>query len=352
MFISLFINLNIMKKLVLSVLMSFISLAIIAQVEISCGIYQNNCRLGVGTPNPGEKIHLADGNFLIEGGGETAIIMKRDFSITGGPSGISTNPIFYMGRIIQAGDGDPEFRILYKDDLLTSEIPIMEFDRKGIIASVKPSSPSILNRGSHFEGFYRGAEYPYFRLNSYPRMRLEMGEGGNKDVDVAVERFSRKKLGFYTGSDCRVVIDSIGQMGIGTQIPKSKVEIANGDLLISNQANGFILTSPTGIKWRIKVNDAGELIREQVSINKVEIDDRIKIYPNPSADKITVDLANSIDSYVDLEILNLNGKMIFMKEYNSNTIEVDISDFTTGMYILNIKDNKGNLIQTKKVIKK
>jgi hypothetical protein len=32
-------------------------------------------------------------------------------------SGISTNPIFQIGRIIQAGDGDPEIRIMYSDDV-------------------------------------------------------------------------------------------------------------------------------------------------------------------------------------------------------------------------------------------
>ena len=115
----------------------------------------------------------------------------------------------------------------------------MEFDRKGIVASVKPPLPVAQQRGSHFEGFYSGASKPYFRLNSYPRMRLEMGEGGNTyDVDVAMERFSRNKLGFYTSNNCQVVIDSVGQMGIGTLIPHTKLEV-----------NGMIYSTSLGFKF-------------------------------------------------------------------------------------------------------
>jgi hypothetical protein len=72
---------------------------------------------------PGELFHIGDGNMLLEGGGEVAQKFKRDFSTTGENSGvqtgsgISTNPIFQIGRIIQAGDGDPEIRIMYSDDV-------------------------------------------------------------------------------------------------------------------------------------------------------------------------------------------------------------------------------------------
>jgi hypothetical protein len=107
-------------------------------------------RVGIGLSNPGERLHLGDGNFLIEGGGETAIKIKRDITypraitVTGVLTEISRNPIFQIGRIIQAGDGDPELRFLYSDDH-TDERAIFELDRKGIAASVKT------DRGSHFE---------------------------------------------------------------------------------------------------------------------------------------------------------------------------------------------------------
>jgi len=152
----------------------------------------------------GQRLHLGDGNFLIEGGGETAIIIKRDITYEDGPSGVSQNPVFQIGRIIQAGDGDPEIRFLYSDDN-TDERSVFEFDRKGIVASVKQ------DRGSHFEGFLSGEDpEPVFRLNSFPKMRLEMGNGGSTPVDVAIQRETTGTLTFLTDNDERVRIDSAG----------------------------------------------------------------------------------------------------------------------------------------------
>lgn len=152
---------------------------------------------------PGQRLHLGDGNMLIEGGGETAIQIKRDIGYSG-VSGLSQNPIFQIGRIIQAGDGDPEFRVLYSDDN-TEERSVLEFDRKGIVASVKT------DRGSHFEGFLSTHDpEPVFRLNSYPKMRLEMGAGGESPVDVAIQREDGGALTFLTQDTERARIDSTG----------------------------------------------------------------------------------------------------------------------------------------------
>src|SRR2546426_12338172 len=74
-------------------------------------INESNGNVGIGVSTPGEKLHIADGNLLIEGGREQAVIMKLDQTFTGGPSGPSVRPVFQLGRIVQAGDLDPEFRV-------------------------------------------------------------------------------------------------------------------------------------------------------------------------------------------------------------------------------------------------
>lgn len=179
------------------------------------GLIQVGGNIGMGSAVvPGELFHIGDGNILLEGGGEVAQKFKRDFTTTGENlgvptgSGISVNPIFQVGRIIQAGDGDPEIRIMYSDDN-TSERTVFEVDRKGIAASVKTSI------GSHFEGFASLTDVnPKFRLNSYPRMRLEMGAGGNDITDVAVERGATGSLDFFTNSAYRGGFDSSGNLNL------------------------------------------------------------------------------------------------------------------------------------------
>ena len=196
-----------------------------------------NGNVGIGTQFPGQKLHIGDGNILIEGGGETAVKVKRDVTYSSVVSGASKNPVFELGRIIQAGDGDPEFRILYSDDN-TPERAVLEFDRKGIVASVKTS------RGSHFEGFISTTDtQPIFRLNSNPKMRLEMGNGGSTPVDVAIQRQNAGVLTFLTNEVERVKINAAG------------LQISFGYLKLSTSV---------GIPPSIDCDQAGEVGRMKV----------------------------------------------------------------------------------------
>jgi len=203
---------------------------------------------------PGELFHIGDGNILLEGGGEVAQKFKRDFSTTGENlgvptgSGVSVNPIFQIGRIIQAGDGDPEIRIMYSDDN-TVERTVFEVDRKGIAASVKTSI------GSHFEGFASLTDVnPMFRLNSYPRMRLEMGAGGNNITDVAVERGASGELAFFTNSTKRGEFDSSGNLSI---ITAPTTSASTYDILTRNTSTGKVeKVDSSGVgSWTTTGND-------------------------------------------------------------------------------------------------
>lgn len=64
----------------------------------------------------------------------------------------------------------------------------------------------------------------------------------------------------------RARIDPAGNMGIGTQIPKSKLHVTEGDIYIEDVNRGVIMQSPDGRHWRFTVNNDGELRGTEVSI--------------------------------------------------------------------------------------
>ena len=77
----------------------------------------------------------------------------------------------------------------------------------------------------------------------------------------------------------------------------------------------------------------------------------ISIFPNPANKIINIEFkSQQIKSY-DAEIYNIQGKLIFMKQYKSNSINIDISDLSKGIYLLKLKDKTGSIIQTKKIVK-
>jgi hypothetical protein len=145
--------------------------------------------------DPAARVHIVDGNQLIEGGGETAVVMKR-----GGAVGDTLNPIFALGRIVAGGIMQPVYRLLYSDDA-KAERSVFEVESTGTVASVSDGT-----RRSHFEAYVNnGDSEPAFRLNSYPDMGLELGAGGSSQTDVAFRRNGSYSAKVEIGGDAKTI---------------------------------------------------------------------------------------------------------------------------------------------------
>lgn len=81
---------------------------------------------------------------------------------------------------------------------------------------------------------------------SNPSAKLEIAATGNAD---------RFKVGGFQP----VVADGFGRLGIGTASPKSRVHVNNGDIYVEQSSRGVILKSPNGSCFRIRVGTDGTL---------------------------------------------------------------------------------------------
>jgi len=83
------------------------------------------------------------------------------------------------------------------------------------------------------------------------------------------------------------------------------------------------------------------------SINAFSLENRLRIFPNPVVDHITIDQSNI--SISKIEIIDMKGKLIKNENYNYSPLYIDISDLPVGQYIIKIVTNE-NII-TEKFIK-
>jgi hypothetical protein len=79
----------------------------------------------------------------------------------------------------------------------------------------------------------------------------------------------------------------------------------------------------------------------------------VSVYPNPTTDLLTVDVASTSLSRLVLEITDLQGKIITSSQYAgiSNKIGINTADYAVGTYLLLLKNESGKLLGNYKIIK-
>jgi len=74
----------------------------------------------------------------------------------------------------------------------------------------------------------------------------------------------------------------------------------------------------------------------------------VKFYPNPAISQITFDVEQATDKTYSLQVYNFVGKKVLdVPDVTQKTI-VNVSDFYRGVYIFQLKDKTGKMVETGK----
>jgi hypothetical protein len=82
------------------------------------------------------------------------------------------------------------------------------------------------------------------------------------------------------------------------------------------------------------------------------LENTLQIYPNPASSQLSLHLDNNMTGKFELDILDLNGRMmsrhILIKIDRFLEYSLDISDFSSGVYLVRIKHKQSEIY--KKII--
>jgi len=161
------------------------------------------------------------------------------------------------------------------------------------------------------------------------------------------------------GTNKGVFVNALGNVGIGTNAPSQKLQIADGDIFIEDIDRGIIMKSPDGNCWRGTVNNSGLLEFAQIDCSTMETGMQtpaspetsvIKIYPNPTKAQVVIDCSNSTEA-LHLEVTDTSGKLMHWQTILNAVNTLSSADWPAGMYFFNFKNNHGTSVETIKVVK-
>ncbi|MFC2086315.1 T9SS type A sorting domain-containing protein [Bacteroidota bacterium] len=181
--------------------------------------------------------------------------------------------------------------------------------------------------------------------NSNGILRLKGGGTGSLNWNIYTTG-----SGSTEGAGKLVIGDGIH--GEGTGVDQKIFIYENGDIEVSKPNSGIILTSTSGTKFKITVDESGNLTTtEYTGIKSVSAETEIELFPNPTDNLLNINVVDQNIKDIDAEIYDLTGRMIFMKNYKSNSFEINTTDLTSGTYLIKLKDSDGNLLKTEKFMK-
>jgi hypothetical protein len=95
--------------------------------------------------------------------------------------------------------------------------------------------------------------------------------------------------------------------------------------------------------WVVKLSPTVGIINTQAA------SENIKIYPNP-ANNINIELIDQKESILYVKIYNVNGVKVLEKELTQSKTNINLSEYSSGLYIINITDSKNEILKSDKII--
>ena len=140
-----------------------------------------------------------------------------------------------------------------------------------------------------------------------------------------------------------VLLDAYGniidEVTYNDALPWPKEADGEGALL---QLSSLGLDNSLASSWTAINDIAGNL-----STNSVQIDPYVNLGPNPVSDLFTLEISSGEISNVKL--FSLDGKLLRSYAFNQRKVELDVSTFENGLYLLQIQTNTS--ILHKKLLK-
>jgi hypothetical protein len=157
---------------------------------------------------------------------------------------------------------------------------------------------------------------------------------------------SKKIILFLTLSAC---ISSHSQFISKQVIGSAGSTQTNSNLKVSFSVGELVVGIMTTANNQLGNGYWPSLNLQSLNIEDTNLEEQLKIYPNPTTQFISI--SHPLISLFEVVIQDINGKKLFDGGVNSEE-PLNFSNYSSGIYLLTIKNNSNNKKNTYKIIKK
>jgi Secretion system C-terminal sorting domain/Domain of unknown function (DUF5122) beta-propeller len=123
--------------------------------------------------------------------------------------------------------------------------------------------------------------------------------------------------------------------------------------LMAQQNDGKLLAlgrSSNGLKYNINmIRLNNTVVNVGINTPNVENNSHFIVYPNPTKGELIIDLKKPFSLDLTLTITNVSGRIVYQNKYDktltNSTLQINIGDLITGLYVLTITSDKGQFSQ-------
>jgi trimeric autotransporter adhesin len=183
-------------------------------------------------------------------------------------------------------------------------------------------------------------------LTAYNGDEIPASSANFSVFDIARDTIGNIFIADYANHRVRMVdtfhiIHTIAGTGIngygGDNGPATTAILSNPEgLAFDNCGNLYIAVNGNNRIRKVIFNPTCDLAR--LNTFNSSTSSSVLIYPNPAINEITI----TNKDIFEITIVNLMGQTVFCNRYNTTSVRLNLSNYSTGVYFINITDDKGN----------
>ena len=178
----------------------------------------------------------------------TEITIAASSGISG--SGVSGQVVFWDGTSSINGNNNLFWNNTNNYLGINNATPASALDVSGLVTVSQSINVPLIYKSNTDLNLIGGGPQ-----TNFSRSQIKLFNGG----DVTINASSGRPVTINSGGSFAMVLDSAQKVGIGVTSPASKLEVDGGDIEIDDSASGLILRSPNGTRYRVQVDNSGNL---------------------------------------------------------------------------------------------